>query len=170
LLHAGFWNGREGGGIQILEDGLGERIYIDGEVHPDGHDGPAVAVRGIEHDIEFHPGTRIYRRVALKLELETGDVWTIDIEPMGRPLVYRGAGYDSGFNDGKGLGAWRGRDLLIEQDIYDVTDIEAVTRPDGETIRPQHREQFAKALINGKPGYVYTPFFVIGAHPRFGIA
>lgn len=170
LLHAGFWNGRQGGGIQILEDGFGTRIYIDGEVHPDGPDGAAVSVSRIDHDIRFKPGTRIYERLDLELGLANGDVWTINIEPMGRPLVYRGAGYDSGFDDGRGLGAWRGADLLIEQDIYDISAPEAVVRPNGETIRPQHREQFARATINGVAGYAYTPFFVIGAHPRFGIS
>ncbi len=167
LLHAGFWNGVEGGGIQILEDGTGKRIYTDGEAHtPNG----IAEVTQVAHEIEFHPGTRIYSRVSLALRLQTGEQWSVEIEPMGRPLVYRGAGYDGGFEDGKGLGAWRGDGLRMEQDVYDVSDIEAVEFPNGAVLRPQHREQFGRVRVNGREGYVYTPFFMIGNHPRYGIA
>lgn len=169
LLKGGFWNGREGGGFQLLEDGSGHRFYTHGALHREGEPDTPRKVLRIDHDIRFRPGTRVYEHVALQLELETDEVWSVELESVGRPLVYRGAGYDSGFWDGKGLGAWRGADLHLERDTYDVSDHEAVVLESGEVIRPHHREQFAHAVINGKAGFAYTPFFVIGAHPRFDL-
>lgn len=170
VVHAGFWNGKEGGGVQFIEDGAGKRLYSDGVVGVAGE--PArteIAVSSIEHEFHFHPGTRVFDRMNLSLRLSTGEDWRVETKSVGRPWVYRGGGYDKGFIDGKGHGVWRSNELLIEQDVYDVSDVEAVVMSDGSVVRPSHREQFSKAVVNGVPAFSYTPCIVIGNHPRFGI-
>ncbi|WP_114951595.1 hypothetical protein [Sphingosinicella terrae] len=166
LLHAGFWNGRQGGAVQVIEDGEGNHIYTDGEVR-DG-DGEPVEVVKIRHDISFVPGTRVYDTARLELDLANGDTWTLEARAVGRPWVYRGAGYDGGFVDGQGQGVFRSAELLTEVDSYDLTHPELVGFPDGSTGKTKHREQLSVCEINGVPGSAYTPLFVIGDHPRFG--
>lgn len=170
VVHAGFWNGREGGGIQFIEDGSGRRLYTDGVVGGSGGaEREQMEVGAIEHEFKFYPGARVFERMDLSLTLKNGEQWRVETQSVGRPWVYRGGGYDRGFADGKGHGVWRSEQLMIEQDVYDISDVEAVVMPDGSVQRPSHREQFSRAIVNGVPGFSYTPCIVIGSHPRFGI-
>jgi hypothetical protein len=171
VVHVGFWNGAEGGGIQFIEDGTGKRLYSDGVVgrlDKDGHTTELV-VTTLEHDLRFHPGTRVVDTLRLKLTLSNSEMWEVECRAVGRPWVYQGGGYDRGYFDGLGHGVWRSEDLLIEQDVYDISDIEAVVKSDGSVVRPSHREQFSQAVVNGVPGFSYSPCIVIGRHPRYNI-
>jgi len=170
LYYLGFWNGREGGAIQVMEDSDGERIYMDGEVQWAPDSGRAACkIMEVEQDLTLVPGKRIFSRMVVRLKLENGETWEVDAQAMGRPWCYRGTGYDSGFNDGKGLGVWRTDTQLLEQDIYDLSDPEDVIMPDGSIAQPRHREQLARISLNGRSGFAYCPFFVIGTHPKLGI-
>jgi hypothetical protein len=168
LVHSGFWNGQQGGSIQLIEDGEGRRIYTEGEVR-EGAAGEEIEVVGIEHDVTFKPGTRVFDRMKLDLTLADGRNWSLDATSVGRPWVYRGGGFDSGFSDGKGQGVYRSRELLTEVDSYDVSDPELVGFPDGTTGKTKHREQITVCDINGVRGAAYMPMFVIGDQPRFGM-
>jgi hypothetical protein len=35
-------------------------------------------------------------------------------------------------------------------------------------IRPIHREQFSRVVVNGKPGFAHTPFISAGRNKRLG--
>uniref|UniRef100_UPI000AE5861F hypothetical protein n=1 Tax=Novosphingobium lentum TaxID=145287 RepID=UPI000AE5861F len=167
LVHAGFRAGDLGGAVQLIEDGDGTRIYTEGEVREGA--GAEVEVTGIEHTVQFKPGTRVFDTMRLDLALADGRAIKLDARAVGRPWVYRGGGFDSGFTDGKGQGVWRSRDLAIEVDSYDISDPEAVIMPDGTTAFPRHREQLAMCTVNGNEGSAYMPMFVIGPQPRFGL-
>ncbi|QQN75287.1 hypothetical protein [Croceicoccus sp. YJ47] len=167
LVHAGFRAGDLGGAIQLIEDGEGHRLYTEGEIR-EGTAGP-VEVTELEHDVRFKPGTRVFDTIALTLGLADGRSMVLEAQAVGRPWVYRGGGFDSGFSDGQGQGVWRSRDLAIEIDEYDISDPEAVVMPDGSTARPKHREQLAICTINGQRGAAYIPMFVIGPQPRFDL-
>lgn len=167
LMHQGFSNGCEGGSLQVIEDSDGKRVYTDGEVHLAG--GEEVAIAEVSHDIVFQPGTRVFETAAVELALANGATWKLKAHAVGRPLVYRGGGFDGGFNDAKGQGVWRSAALLTEVDSYDVSDPELVVFPDGSTGRPKHREQWSRCEINGVAGSAYVPMFVIGNHPRWGL-
>jgi hypothetical protein len=170
VMHAGFWNGTEGGGIQFIEDGGARRLYSDGSVgRPDDPMRSELTIANIDHDLRFHPGTRVLDRATFVLQLGNSEQWRVEAQSVGRPWVHRGGGYDGGFFDGKGHGVWRSNDLLIEQDVYDVSDMEAVVMSDGCVCRPTHREQFARASVNGVGGFAYIPCIVVGAHPRYDI-
>ena len=167
LFHAGFFNGQEGGAIQVIEDGEGKRIYTEGGVHK--ADGSEVEVKEIDHKVVFKPGTRVFDTFDIDLKLADGDAWTLRAKAVGAPWVYRGGGFDSGFTDGKGQGVYRSRDLKIEVDEYDVSDAELVGLPDGTRGKTKHREQLAICEVNGVKGSAYMPLFVIGDQPRFGM-
>ncbi len=166
LVHAGFRAGDLGGAVQLIEDGEGKRLYTEGEVRQG--QGDPVEVVGIEHQVDFIPGTRVFDRMKLDLALADGRRIPIEAKSVGRPWVYRGGGYDGGFADGEGQGVWRSRDLKIEVDSYDISDPETVILPDGSAVKPKHREQLAVCSINGEQGSAYIPMFVIGPQPRFG--
>jgi hypothetical protein len=166
LIHAGFRAGNFGGAVQLIEDGEGRRIYTEGEVREG--DGDPVEVTGIDHEVIFKPGTRVFDRMALGLTLADGRAIPIEARAVGRPWVYRGGGFDSGFADGQGQGVWRSRDVAFEVDSYDISDPEVVIMPDGTRATPRHREQLAVCSINGADGNAYIPMFVIGPQPRFG--
>lgn len=168
VCHVGFWNGRQGGGVQFIENGEGRRLYTDGVVGIAGEN-EETAVAKLDHDIRFYPGTRIVDKMELDITLVTGERWEVQLDTLARPFVYRGGGYNSGYLDAKGHGVFRSHDLLIERDLYDVSDIELVGFENGTAERPVHREQFAKAVVNGIPGFAYTPCIVIGDHPRYDI-
>lgn len=167
LLHQGFSNGREAGSLQVIEDGDGQRIYTEGEAARVGEE--AVPIARVDHEIQFVPGTRVFDRLSVEIGLENGERWSLKSHAVGRPWVYRGAGYEGGFKDGQGQGVWRSQDLLVEVDSYDISDPELVVFPDGSTGRPKHREQLSRCEINGVPGSAYSPMFVIGDHPRWGL-
>lgn len=166
LVHAGFRAGDLGGAVQLIEDGEGKRLYTEGEVRQ--AQGDPVEVVGIEHDVAFKPGTRVFDRMKLDLALADGRSIPIEAKSVGRPWVYRGGGFDGGFTDGEGQGVWRSRDLMIEVDSYDISDPETVILPDGSAATPRHREQLAVCSVNGEQGSAYIPMFVIGPQPRFG--
>ena len=168
LIYFGFSNGRQAGGVQIIEDGEGKRLYTDGEVRNIG--GDEIQVVGARHDVKFLTGTRVFDTATLELDLANGETWRLKAQSIGRPWAFCGGGTDGGFTDGQGQGVYRSKELLTEVDVYDVSHPENVIFPDGSLRLPKHREQLSICDINGVPGYAYTPMFVIGDQPRFGLS
>jgi len=163
LVHAGFFVDGNGGAVQLIENGEGQRLYTEGEVRRGDSD--PVEVIGLEHDVEFKPGTRVFETMKLDLSFADGSDMALEARSVGRPWVYR----DGGFTDGKGQGVWRSEELLTEVDSYDISDPEIVILPDGSSAKPKHREQLAVCTVNGVEGSAYMPMFVIGPQPRFGL-
>lgn len=157
---------RYGGHLQLQEDGAGRVISLEGFIVRRDDPDRSVAIIAVEHDIEFHAGTRAYSRARLLATTGDGQKWEIAAEPLLTAWAYRGTGYDSGFNDGKGLGVHRGE--ITEHDVYDVSDPEQVVMPDGSIIRPLHREQGVRLTVNGDPGFGHLPVMPIGHLERYG--
>ena len=168
LIHAGYWNGHQGGSLQVIEDSDGRRIYTDGDAH--SADGSESAVKDVKHKINFVPGTRVFETAELDLALANGQEWQLRIKSIGRPWSYRGSGMDSGFDDGLGQGVWRSEKLKTEIDVYDVSHPELIGFRDGTTGKSKHREQITICEVNGVTGSAYVPMFVLGDHPRFGLS
>jgi hypothetical protein len=154
-----------GGGIQIIENGLGELIYFTG--HFGTRDNQS-RVTGYEWSVETAPGTRAPRKVRVIARTADGKSYDIVAEPVSRPWAYRGFGYDSGYNDGKGQGVWRSKEVSVEQDTYDISSPDEVVMPDGAKVRPNHREVHVKVTVNGREGVGYMPFIAIGDIAKLG--
>jgi hypothetical protein len=158
-----------GGQLQMMEDGDGKRLNIDGHIaFPEGSGKQELKVVDLEHEISFIPGTRVYDKANLAVTTHDGARWEIKAEAVGRAWVFKGTGYDSGYDDELGLGAYRGEELM-EADVYDISHPEDVVLPDGRVIRPVHREQPVKLTVNGEPGYGYMPIMSSGVVKRYGL-
>ena len=159
-----FQAGDLSGQFQQQENGNGVAWMTDGQIQKGGRD---VAVTRITHDIDFVPGTRVFRFARLDVELADGDRLQIEAEALLSPWAYKGTGYDNGWNDERGLGFYRG--VRQEADIYDVSHPEYVVLPDGRKIRPGHREQPVKLTVNGVPGLGHLPIINSGLIRRYGL-
>lgn len=155
------------GHLQLTESATGERSMLEGFVATRSGEGlERVEVVDVRHDIEFHPGSRVYRRVVLDIDTSDGVTHRLEAEPVLTAWAYRGTGYDSGFDDGRGLGAFRGE--VLEHDVYDVSHPEDVVLPSSEVIRPMHREQSVRLTFDGVEGFGHLPVMPIGANERYG--
>lgn len=91
-------------------------------------------------DVDLHDGTRRFRTAGMKATLEDGRTLDIAVEARGSSIAMQGLGYSGGYDDGKGLGAWRGDDHL-EADIWDVSHPSIIVKPDGTQKEHWHRIQ-----------------------------
>jgi hypothetical protein len=152
------------GQLQRVENGAGDLLAQDGHVFKAAAT-PAVRVTQIEHAIDFIPGTRVFRTARLSVSLADGDALRIEARALLSPWCYKGAGYDSGFDDEMGLGLHRGERL--ESDAYDVSHPEDVRLPDDRVIQPWHREQPVTLTVNGEPGLGHLPIINVGVVRRY---
>lgn len=155
------------GHLQLTENAIGERSMLEGFLTWSVAGGfERVEVVDVQHDIGFHPGTRAYRRAVLSIATDDGRKRVLEAEPLLTAWAYRGTGYDNGFADGKGLGAYRGS--VVEFDTYDVSHPEQVVLPDGEVVVPFHREQCVRLTLDGEPGFGHLPVMPISRNERYG--
>jgi hypothetical protein len=135
------------GHVQVMERGE-ERVYLTGLVR-DRRDA-AVDVHVAEADlrISFHEGTRRFRTVTIALVLDDGRRLTLQADALGPSIAMPGLGYSGGFDDGKGLGVWRGDDHR-EVDVWDVRAPAAVVHQDGTVRTPLHRIQPVRVAARG---------------------
>jgi hypothetical protein len=153
--------------FQLQEDGDGNRLLFDGQLDwPLGDARVAIRAVDVSHQISFVPGTRVYDRARFQLRMADGRELAIDARPLLRPWAYRGTGYNGGYDDGMGLGAWRG--TVLEHDVYDLSDLETV-RLDGHPHRAGHREQPVRVTVDGEEGIGHLPVMVIGSLPSYGL-
>ncbi|MFC4000163.1 hypothetical protein ACFS2C_02715 [Prauserella oleivorans] len=140
------------GMFQLREYADRRPTYLDGTLYRDGE---PVDVTGIDHEIDFVPGTANYRRATIRLHLADGTTTEIVAEPLTKSAwAGRGGGYSRGFRDGKGFGARRGE--VVEYDVYDVGDATQVFL-DGAPVPAGHREQMARLTVDGEPGVGHLP-------------
>jgi hypothetical protein len=165
-LWLGFDAGDICGQMQRVEDGHGRVQLLSGHVVKAGED-RTLQVVGIEYEPEFVPNTRVYRRAQVRATLDNGESLQIESTALLPPWVYKGAGYDNGFEDERGLGRCRGESL--ESETFDVRDPELVVLHDGRRIRPAHREQPVTLTVNAKPGLGHMPIINRGHIARYDL-
>jgi hypothetical protein len=154
--------------FQVQEDGEGNRLYLDGRITSLTGEHPPLEIVDARQEFTLHPGTRRFSHGTLQLKTEDGRDWLLEIEAIGRAWAYKGSGYDSGYNDELGLGAYRG-EWTEEYDVYDISHPEDVIMPDGRVLRPTHREQIARVKVNGEPGLAHSPMLVVGPNRKLGL-
>ncbi|MET0986027.1 MAG: hypothetical protein ABW034_11545 [Steroidobacteraceae bacterium] len=158
------------GYLQVWQDGDGRSTKMEGMLRWTAGSGREDArVVAFEDDVEFQPGTRNYMRARFKLRTHEGSEWVIEAERLGAPIVMRGTGYERGFDDGKGLGVFRGEQHL-EFDSYDVAaDPQVHKLGSGEAVHSLQREQIVTVRLNGKAGHGDLTILPFGAIPRYGL-
>lgn len=82
---------------------------------------------------------RRFSEARLGVDLESGERVEFDVTATGPAVAMTGLGY-GGYDDGLGLGVYRGREHL-ETDVWDVSQPAVVVYPDGRSDRPVHRIQ-----------------------------
>jgi hypothetical protein len=132
------------GHVQVAERG-DERAYLTGLLRDRrAPDGPDLHVADAVLSVEMTGGTRRFRRVTIDTVLDDGGGGerrvTLRADALGPSLAMTGLGYSGGYDDGRGLGVWRGVEH-VEADVWDVTDPEVVVHADGSVSRPVHRIQ-----------------------------
>lgn len=104
--------------LQYREDAAGQRLSLDGEL--DGEliepNGLRVPITDVRTEIDFVPESRAYPQVRLHVRLAVGEPIDVVAEPLLNAWAYSSTGYDGGFHDRRGLGAWRG--TVAEHDVY----------------------------------------------------
>jgi hypothetical protein len=165
LFGFGFATPEFGGYMSLLENGLGERVYLTGHLGFAG--GANLKVVDVEYDVQFVHRSRDFSHMNIRFKTEDGRSWDARNEAVGRTWIFKGLGYDGGYNDGKGQGVYRAADLHKEYDAYDVSEIGKPRFPDGSISKSSHREQHCRTTINGVEGDSYIPLIVIGNNHRY---
>ncbi len=91
-------------------------------------------------EVELHEGTRRFRRAGVVATFEEGQQLRLEVTAQGPSIAMQGLGYSGGYNDGRGLGAWRGESCL-ESDVWDVSHPSKIVYPDGSQKEHWHRIQ-----------------------------
>ncbi|MGQ4600616.1 hypothetical protein [Nocardia sp. R6R-6] len=152
--------------FQLREDGTGRVHHFDGEITWRDPDRDPVRITGVDHDIEFIPGTRDWKRLTYRLHLADDTEMVMEAEALQGAWAYRGTGYENGFDDSRGVGVPRGD--LVESDVLDLSVPGKVTR-DGVKYLPGHREQPARITLDGVAGTGHLPVMSVGRIPRYGL-
>jgi hypothetical protein len=150
--------------VMQREDAAGNPTYLDGQII--STDGRHTGVTSMEFGVSFYPGTRSHRMVSAHIVADDGIEFAVEATPFLHPWAYAGTGYDGGYRDGRGLGAWRG--TVAEHDIYEYVAPDGVLM-DGRPTPSGHREQFAKMTVNGETITGYCTVMTRGALPKYGL-
>jgi len=127
-------------------------------------------VQKIELAADLHPGTRRFRTAQVRATFDGGKLLVMDLTALGSAIAMQGLGYSGGYNDGRGLGAWRAQNHL-ESDVWDVSHPSKVVYPDGSQKEHWHRIQPVriKADFGGKTssGTGSQTFTIAGRPPAW---
>lgn len=135
----------------VQATGLGGGEHFTAELR-DLADGSAVLGSRLAVDATFVDDDRPRRvaRATLTVAAEDGSTTVFDVEAQGPAVAMTGLGY-GGYDDGAGLGVYRGTDH-VEADVWDVSHPARVVYPDGRTDRPVHRIQPVHVVQRGPKG------------------
>ncbi len=116
----------------------------------------------IELAADLHPGTRRFRTAQVSVTFSDGKRLRMDLTALGASIAMQGLGYSGGYDDGRGLGAWRAQNH-IEYDVWDVSHPSKVVYPDGSQKEHWHRIQpvgvkadFGGTASNGTGSQTFT--------------
>jgi hypothetical protein len=112
----------------------------------------AEAGRHIEVDAVFvdDERPRRFRQATFEVSTDDGQLVRFEVEAQGPAVAMQGLGY-GGYDDGLGLGVWRGTSHL-ESDVWDVTHAAEVGHSDGTVVRPVHRIQPVRLVQRDQNG------------------
>ncbi|WP_333568699.1 hypothetical protein [Sphingorhabdus sp.] len=124
----------------LLFSGRGDDVPYTTGVITDRETQLSHHVTDIALEVQLHEGTRRFHHAGVVATLENGHKLIIDVVAQGPSIAMQGLGYSGGYNDGRGLGAWRG-DNHLESDVWDVSHPAKVILHDGTEKVHWHRIQ-----------------------------
>lgn len=120
--------------------------------------GVAHEAKSIRLKVELHPGTRRFRVAEVRAAFTDGASLDLALDARGASIAMQGLGYSGGYDDGRGLGAWRAENH-VEADVWDVSHPSKVVLPDGATKEHWHRIQpvaVSACLVDATGGTAHT--------------
>jgi hypothetical protein len=93
---------------------------------------------------------RRVRQATFEVSTSDGQVIRFEVEAQGPAVAMQGLGY-GGYDDGLGLGVWRGVSHL-ESDVWNVAHAADVGHSDGSVVRPVHRIQPVRVVQHDHRG------------------
>ena len=124
----------------LLFSGRGDDVPYTTGVVTDRRTQETYHATKIELEVDLHEGTRRFRRAGVVVTFEGGRHLRLAVEARGSSIAMQGLGYSGGYNDGKGLGVWRGENHR-ESDVWDVSHPSKIVHPDGTQKEHWHRIQ-----------------------------
>jgi hypothetical protein len=124
----------------LLFSGRGDDVPYTTGVVTDRRTQQQHHVSKIKLEVDLHEGTRRFRRTGVLATLEDGRQLRLAVDARGSSIAMQGLGYSGGYNDGKGLGAWRAENHL-EHDVWDVSHPSKIVYADGSQKEHWHRIQ-----------------------------
>ena len=117
----------------------GDARYTTGMIR-ERASGEEWAVDALDLEVELHSGTRRFKTARLRARLHDGRALILDAQAMGPAIAMQGLGYSGGYDDRKGLGVWRGAQVL-ELDTWDVSAPARIVDGEGQSSEHWHRIQ-----------------------------
>ncbi len=153
-----FFDTRHVAGVVDITQGAGGFQRSFGTLQWPDRPVPA-SVRRAELDITYLPGlgpaetTSVgFDHASLLVATAGGEEFRIDCDVVSPAWVLRATGYDMGYDDGLGLGVYRG-DHVEEFEVLDVSSPDAVTvLPEGKPYPSPHREHDVVVRAQGAEG------------------
>lgn len=138
-----------GGHVQLAQF-AGRPDYLTAEIASRARPAEGVEIAGASLDVKFYDTARPrrFRTARFDAQLADGRALEIDTEALCPAVDMQGLGYSGGYQDGRGLGVWRGEEH-VEHDVWDVSHPTDVGRPDGSVARPIHRIQPVRVSLRG---------------------
>lgn len=127
-----------------------DRVRLDSVLYSE-QDGAIVPVKvsDCETTMRLVPGTDRFEQLSARLHLDDGQTVDLEMNAQGRAVVMAGLGYSGGYDDGRGLGVWRGHDL-VERDIWELPAVDEVVFGSTNAMsRPLHRLQPVTVTARG---------------------
>jgi hypothetical protein len=131
------------GHVQVMERTEG-RLYLTGLFRELDESGAAtgreVRATDVDLSLELLEDTRRFAVATFAVTTDDGRQLTLRCDALGPSIAMPGLGYSGGWNDGVGLGLWRG-EYAIEHEVWDVRHPVDVIGADGTVATPVHRIQ-----------------------------
>jgi len=133
---------------------------------------PKLAAVKLDAEFVDDARPRRFRRARFDVQLANGGTLDVEAEALGSAVDMQGLGY-GGYDDGRGLGVWRG-DEYVEHDVWDVSHPAVVVRAGEQAVRPIHRIQPVRVALHGGgldgEGIGSLTLIAEGSLPQLGLA
>ncbi|MEL7210356.1 MAG: hypothetical protein AAGK32_19350, partial [Actinomycetota bacterium] len=145
-------------GNRWMQSGAILPVLPDDDAPTWGGDDGVEHVAGLDHALEWEPGTRRARRATLTLERRDAEAWSIELEPL-TTFRMRGIGYT---HPKWGHGRWHGPDEVGSESLV----LDEVDPTDPSSI---HIQELVRARCGDREGVGVLEQLVFGDHEPTGL-